>query len=271
MAGSILAVAVVMYVPTFRYLWEKWNADAQYSLAFLVPFVSGYFVWKKLPEARKLQRSPSLWGLAIIVLGLALHLAGVVLDVSGPSSVSLLLLLVGGCLYFHGPALVRLMAFPLAYTFFAIPIPGGLIDRLGLPMQVFASASTAKLLQLFGLDVARAGIQLTVEGFNFEVAPACSGMSSLVALVGVTAVFAYITRLPATYKWVMFALSIPIAIAANIVRITTIGLVGYQWGWEQAMRIYHDWSSPLLFMIAILFLFAINWGFECISARRTTS
>lgn len=267
---ALVAVAVVMYIPTFRYLWGKWNEDAQYSLAFLVPFVCGYFVWKKLPEARELARSPSAWGVVVIVFGLILHLAGVILDVSGPSSVSIILVLVGGCLYLHSPALVRLMAFPLAYTVFAVPIPGGLIDRVGLPMQILASASTVKLLQLIGIDATRAGIQLTIEGFDLEVAPACSGMSSLVALVGVTAVFAYITRLPARYKWFMFALSAPIAIAANILRITTIGLVGYQWGWEKALKIYHDWSSPLLFMIAILILFALNWGFEWLSARRTT-
>jgi exosortase/archaeosortase family protein len=96
-------------------------------------------------------------------------------------------------------------------------------------------------------------------------------MSALVALVGVTAVFASITRLPAKYKWALFSLSLPIALAANVVRITSIALVGYFWDWEKAMSIYHDWSSPILFLVAIIQLFIINWGFEWLSARRTTS
>ncbi|MHB9036655.1 MAG: exosortase/archaeosortase family protein [Armatimonadota bacterium] len=268
---SVVVVAAIMYIPTFRFLWAKWMEDAQYSLGFLVPLVSGYFFWKKWPEVPKLTASPSAWGLVLILIGLFLHLAGTLLDVSGPSGVSIIIVLVGGCLYFLGKGLLKLMAFPLAYMIFMIPVPGGLIDRVGLPMQLLASGATAHILSIIGLDVSRAGIQITVDGYQFEVAPACSGMSSLVALVGVSAVFAYMTSLRPAYKWTLFALSLPIALAANIVRITTIALVGYQWGWENAMHIYHDWSSPLLFMVAIVLLFAINGGFEWLSARRTTA
>lgn len=138
-------------------------------------------------------------------------------------------------------------------------------------MQILASKSTAGLLSLCRIDVVRSGIQLSVDGYRFEVAPACSGMSSLVALVGVTAVFAYITSLPPRYKWGLFALSLPIALIANVVRITSIALVGYFWDWDRAVSIYHDWSSPILFVAAITQLFIISWGFEWLSARRTTS
>lgn len=268
--AAVTLAAVAMYVPTFRYLWGKWMEDSQYSLGFLVPLVCAYFFWQKLPEARKLKRSPSVWGLAIIVAALAFHLAGTVLDVSGPSGVSIILMILGACLYFHGPNLVRLMGFPIAYMVFMIPIPGGVIDRVGLPMQLMASGATAGILDLIIANVHRAGIQITVDGYEFVVAPACSGLSSLVALVGVTAVFAYLTRLSAPMKWILFAMSLPIALAANIVRITSIGLLGHYWDWEKAIGIYHDWSSPMLFLVAIALLFAINGGLEWLSARRTT-
>ncbi len=266
---TVSILAVLMYLPTFRFLWDKWQQDTQYSLAYLVPFVCGYFVWKKWPEAKKLSRSPSRWGLTIIVVAIILHLTGVILDVSGPSALSIIILTLGGCIYFHGFGLVKLMAFPLAYMFFMIPVPGGVLDRLGFPMQIMASAATASLLSLTGLEVVRAGIQLSVDGFSFEVAQACSGMSSLVALVGVTAVFAYITNLPPKLKWVLFFLALPIALIANIVRITSIALVGSYWDWGIALRIYHDYSSPLLFLAAIVILFFINWGFEWLNARTT--
>ena len=267
----VIAAAVVTYAPTFRYLWAKWMDDAQYSLAPLVPFVSGYFVWKKWPEVKALRRSPSVWGLVIISCALLLHLVGVALDVSGPSGVSVLLCLLGGCLCFHGPSLVRTLAFPLAYTVFMIPVPGGVLDNVGFPLQLWASGTTAAILRLIGIEVVRSGVDLAVPGYEFQVAQACSGMSSLVALVGVTAVFAYITKLPPVYKWILFALSIPIALTANIVRITTIALVGYQWGPDAAQNIYHDWSSPLLFVAAILLLVVLSRGFEWLSGRRTTS
>jgi len=265
--AAILLATIATYAPTFHYFWTRWMEDAQYSLAPLVPFVSGYFIWKKWPEVKTLRRSPSVWGLVIISLALMLHLVGVALDISGPSSFSLLLCLLGGCLYFHGSELVRTLAFPLAYAFFLIPVPGGILDRIGFPLQLWASGTTATLLSLMGIEVVRSGVNLSVPGYDFQVAQACSGMSSLVALVGVTAVFAYISRLPVVFKWILFILAIPIALAANVIRITTIALVGYQWGPKAAQDIYHDWSSPLLFVAAILLIITISRGFEWLSKR----
>lgn len=267
--AAVLFVAAAMYLHTFRYLWDKWMND-EYSLGVLAPIVCGYLMWKKLPQARLLKRSPSVWGLAIIAVGLVFHLAGTILDVSGPSSVSIILLILGGCLYFHGRNLVRLMGFPIAYMVFMIPIPGGIIDRIALPMQLVASSATAGILDVFISNVYRAGIQISVDGYEFVVAPACSGLNSLVALVGVTAVFAYLTRLTLPLKWLLFAFSLPIALAANIVRISTIGMLGHYWDWDKALNIYHDWSSPMLFLVAIALLFAINGGLEWLCARRTT-
>jgi exosortase len=152
-----------------------------------------------------------------------------------------------------------------------VPIPGGIIDMVGRPLQLYASNSTAFLLRVLGLEVAQEGVNLSVPGFDFEVAVACSGMSSLVALIGVTAVFAYVTRLPNKHRWAIFCLSLPIALVANTIRISTIALVGYWYGKDAAMDIFHDWGSPILFVVAIIVLFLISWGFEWLNARRTTS
>ncbi|MDH7602935.1 MAG: exosortase/archaeosortase family protein [Armatimonadota bacterium] len=268
---AVLVCALVLYVPTMVYLVGRWRADAQYSLAFLVPFVSGYFIWKKWPEVKTLRRSPCVWGLVLILFALAIHVAGVLLDISGPSSVSLLLFILGACLYFHSAALVKTLAFPLAYMVFMIPIPGGVLDLVGFPLQLWASGAAAALLRLLGLEVYRSGVNMSVPGFDFQVAQACSGLSSLVALVGVTAVFAYLTSLPAVFKWFLFVLALPIALAANVVRVTIIALAGYQWGHDVAMHIFHNWSSPILFVTAVVLMFLISLGFEWISKRLTTS
>lgn len=269
--AAVVVAAIATYIPTMIHLVGRWINDTQYSLAFLVPPISGYFIWKKWPEAKQLKRNPSAWGLALIGVALLLHLAGTILDISGPSSFSMLIAIVGGCLYFHGPALIRALAFPLAYMIFLVPMPGGVLDLVGFPLQLWASGTTAAILRSTGMEVTRSGVNLAVPGYNFQVAQACSGLSSLVALVGVTAVYAYLTKLPTAYKWVLFLLALPIALAANVVRITTIALVGYEWGPDVATNIYHDWSSPILFLAAICLLFVINWGLEWISTRRNTS
>lgn len=267
---AVVALSGVLYVTTLGYLWDRWMSDSQYSLAYLVPFVSGYFVWKQWKQAAQAERSSSGWGLGLIIAALGAHLVGSILDVAILSAISILVLLLGGCLYFRGSEFTRIMWFPLAYTVFAIPIPGGITDMVGFPLQLWASASTAHILNLIGIEVVRNGVNMSVPGFDFEVAQACSGMSSLVALVGVTAVFAYITKLPAKYRWALFALSLPVALIANVVRITTIALVGYSVGADAALGIYHDWSSPILFLVAVILLFAFSRGFEWLSERQTS-
>ncbi len=267
----IVVSAILLYHKTFAYCWWEWKEEPQYSLAYLVPFVSGYFLWRKWPQVRETPRSPSGWGLVLIVLALVMHLGGTLLDVSGPSSVSMLIFLTGCCLYLHGAGLVKTIAFPLAYLVFAIPVPGGVTDEVGFPLQLWASGATAVLLRGLGMEVMRNGVNLSVPGFDMQVAEACSGMSSLVALTGVAAVFAYMTRLRSAQKWVLFFMAIPIALTANIVRISTIALVGHRWGAGAATEIYHKWSSPILFLVAIIILFLINRGFEWLNARRTTS
>lgn len=267
---AIVAAYLVLYIPTFTYLWNRWKNDSQYSLAYLVPFVSGYFAWKLWKQAKSTQRSTSVWGLIIIIAALFIHMAGTILDVAVVSAISIFACLIGGCLYFRGSDFTRTLWFPLAYTLFMIPLPEGITDMIGFPMQLWASTSTAQILKILGIEVTRNGVNMSVPGFNFEVAAACSGMSSLVALVGVSAVFAYITNLPNKYRWALFALSLPIALAANVVRITTIALVGYWAGADAAMNIYHEWSSPILFIAAILFLYVISRGFEWLNGRRTT-
>jgi len=268
---AIVAAALVMYWPTLAYMWVRWGQDTQYSLAFLVPPICGYFIWKLWPIAKAAECRPSPWGLPIIIGGLLLHLVSAVLDLAILSDFSILAFILGSCLYLRGAVFTKTLWFPLAFLFFAVPIPGGIIDMIGRPLALYASNSTVFLLRLLGMEVAQEGVNLSVPGFDFKVAVACSGMSSLVALIGVTALFAYITRLPAGYRWVLFCLAIPVALAANTVRITTIALVGFWFGTDAAMHMFHDWASPFLFVVAIIILFLISWGFEWLNARRTTS
>ncbi|MBO7392965.1 MAG: exosortase/archaeosortase family protein [Abditibacteriota bacterium] len=267
----LVVAACVMYAHTFVYLWGKWDEESQYSLGFLVPPICAYFAWVNREKAAQAERKPSIWGLVLIVIALIFHIAGTVLDVSGPSALSIVIFITGCCLYLWGPELVKVMSFPLAYMLFMIPIPGGLIDRIGLPLQIFASKASEFLLRMMAPNVTRTGIQLAVDGHDFQVAQACSGLSSLIALLCVGAVFAYMTRLKTSYKWILFACSLPIAVAANVIRITSIALVGHYWSWDKAMGFYHDWGPFPLFFLAIVMLFIINGVLEWISSRRDTS
>jgi len=267
----LLVIITIIYLTAIRDLVSSWITDSQYSLGFFAPVVSVYFTWKRWPELKRIERSSSAWGIVLMVIAILLRLAGAVLGLSKLSFISIPAIIIGLCLYLLGARMTRLLAFSLAFTIFMLPDPLGLTAWLGQPMQLFASSCSAHLLNLLGIETAQSGIRLTVEGFRFDVALACSGMSSLIALIAVTAVIAYTSRLPNNYRWMLFSFAVPIAIIASVVRITTIALVGCEWGWGFAIDAYHHWSSLLLFAVAIILLFILNRGLEWLSAARAGS
>jgi exosortase len=90
------------------------------------------------------------------------------------------------------------------------------------------------------------------------VADPCSGIRSLVALMALTSLYGYVTMDSAWKKWLLFFASIPLAVIGNLARITTVALVAQGFGQEFAMKIYHDYSSYIVFSLAILCMIALG-------------
>jgi len=90
------------------------------------------------------------------------------------------------------------------------------------------------------------------------VAGACSGLRSLLAMTALTAAYAYFTQRTLLRKWILFAFSIPIAIAFNLIRVSTIGLVAEAFGERFAVSLYHDYAGYVFFAVGILLMVAIG-------------
>jgi exosortase len=88
-------------------------------------------------------------------------------------------------------------------------------------------------------------------GFQFDVADACSGLRSLVVMTALAAPYAYFTLKGHWRKWTLFALSVPLAMLANALRIFTLALVAELIGMRLAMSLYHDFSGYLVFVISV--------------------
>jgi exosortase/archaeosortase family protein len=70
-------------------------------------------------------------------------------------------------------------------------------------------------------------------------------------MTALTAVYAYFTQPTLLKKWILFILSIPLAVAGNIGRIISIAVVSTVSGQKLGTGLYHDWSGYVLFTIAI--------------------
>ena len=238
----------------FRWMVSRWNDKisfgADYSHGYLIPFVSLYILWYRRADFFEAQKKICIAGLYVIILALAMHWLGSKMQQTRISLMSFIMLLWGVPLYFFGWQVARLLIFPCAYLIFCVPL--NFLDALAGPLQIVASTLGEHALNGLGIECHRVGSILSSPYFEpLNVEAPCSGLRSLLAMTALTAVYGYLTQKSLIKKWLLFCLSIPIAVVANVGRIISIALVSVSAGAELATGLHHDWSGYVLFAVAI--------------------
>lgn len=243
-----------LYASVLPALVADWENDPDYSHGFLIPVLSGYFLWEKRQELLQLSPQPSAMGLIALLGGAALLLLGHIGAELFLTRVSLVIVLAGLVLYHGGWHFLRTTAFPLALLLFMIPWPAIVLNTLTLPLQLLAARLSTASLQLINLPVYREGNVIFLPHTTLEVVEACSGIRSLVSLLALAVVFAYMTQRQ-TWKIALVVLTaIPIAIVANAFRIWGTGVLAHFYGSQVAEGFYHTFAGWLVFVVAFILL-----------------
>jgi exosortase len=261
LAKLSLCVVVLgaLYYPVIKSLVQDWIKMPDFSHGFLVPVVALYFVWQRRESLDRLPAAPRDWGVAVIIGGIMLLLLGRLATEYFTMRFSLLVVLAGMILFLLGREHFRLLFFPLAFLVFMIPIPSILMGKVTLPLQFFASAVAAFALQEFGLPVLREGNIIHLANTSLEVAEACSGIRSLMSLLALGTVFAYLKQEKGWQRAVMVAACIPIAIVVNALRVTMTGFLANAYGSTVAEGFFHGFSGYALFIAAMVLLYAVSF------------
>jgi exosortase len=261
LGGLVLlaGVLVYLYLPLLRGLVHQWRTDPNYSHGFLVPVVSAYLVWERRDALARAVRRPSAWGYLVLVTGLAMLVAGELAAFGYPGRLSLPVVLAGLVLLLGGPALLRVLAFPLAYLLFMLPLPVPLFTAIAFPLQLLAASVASAVLDLAGVPVFREGNIIHLAYTRLEVVEACSGIRSLISLGALAVVFAYFTQRGWWRQAVVVLSAIPIALATNALRIAVTGVLAHRIGLAAAMGFYHTFSGWLIFVLALGVLVTEGW------------
>ena len=258
--GKIVAPLIItillaaLYYRSFIWLGTAWIYNPYYQHGFLVPVISAVIAWKRRDTLRN--RVPSTKGYFVLIPGLALYAAGYFLDIPSLLALSLLVVLMGLVLYFFGMRTARAMLFPMCFLLFMIPPP--FLTDIGYWLQSIAIRGSAGTLSLFKMPVTIDGTEVTIGSSTFSIGLPCSGLNTLIALMALAAIYAFILSGPFYRKCILFCIAFPIAILANLLRLILLFLIGHRWGVQVAMNFFHDYSSILLFVVAILLLMLVG-------------
>lgn len=253
--GVVGALAALYY----RTVWDlvvQWRSDDNASHGFLIPFLAAYLVWDRRDELRRAAARVAPAGFILLLTGAILFVLGQAATFGYPSRLSLVISLAGLVAFLYGPQVLRLAAFPLAYLLFMIPLPAPLLTLVAFPLQLLAARTATTALDLMNVPVLREGNIIDLPSTRLEVTEACSGIRSLVALLGLAVIFAYFTRKTWRDRIILSCSAIPIAIIANAARIVTTGVLAQLFGPGAAHGFYHVFSGWIIFLVAFALLAA---------------
>lgn len=239
-------------------LVSQWWNDPDFSHGFFIPMFSGLVIWRMRRQLLSLNPAPSWSGLLIVVGALITLVVGVLGAELFLSRSSLLLILAGLVVLFFGWRVFGVTLFPWAVLFLMIPIPAILYNQLTFPLQFLASKFATGLLSLAGVPVLREGNVIRLPAMSLEVVEACSGIRSLMALTSLGVVFVYFLESRLWKRIALVIATVPIAVAANALRIMGTGLLVQYWDPDKAQGFFHEFSGWVIFLFSLIMLYAAH-------------
>jgi exosortase B len=251
---------IVVVVPTLVALMRgPWSLESGVHGPIVVA-TGLWLIFRRLPEIRRDMVPGNAW-VTGIGLGLAVpaYAFGRAFDFISIEVAALLLALLAVGHAFVGGRVVRAMWFPIFYLGFVIPVPGWVLDGVTQPLKIFVSETVTWALAGLGYPIARIGVTLYVANYQLLVEDACAGLNSLISLSAIGLFYVYMLRGSNwRYSMLLLALVVPIAIAANVIRVAALVLITYHLGDAAAQGYLHNFAGMVTFTSALLFIFLVD-------------
>lgn len=268
--APLVAAWFLLFGPVYVAAWQgEWQEPA-HAHAPLAGLIVVALLWRSGARFAVLPAPTLPWSaMPLLIAGLALAVVGDVQEIPLLALAAQMPVLAGLLLARYGWAGLRLAGFPLAYIAFMIPLPGIVIDALTQPLKELISLATGHLLHTFGYPAARSGVVLVIGQYQLLIADACSGLHSFMALLALGALYAHLAPRDALWHKATLLLAIvPIALAANLLRVVVLALVTYHAG-DAAGRQWHEMAGIVMFALAFGGLLGLDTALARLRQRNT--
>lgn len=252
-----------LYGPSLYDLFTGIWISSEQGQGPIVLGVSCWLIYRNWPEmmAASEQKNVSKIGWPFFVFGLLLYIVGRSQDILLFEIGSVIWLLVAILLLTRGPIALKHQWFPLFFMLFMIPLPGSVVDSITLPMKMAVSYVVENALFFMDYPIARTGVILQIGQYKLLVADACAGLHTLFTLEAVGLLYLNLMRHESVFRNITLAiLIVPISFTANVIRVMTLVLITYYFGDAAGQGFLHGFAGIVLFMSALLLIFAVDNG-----------
>ncbi|MCA9077163.1 MAG: exosortase U [Planctomycetaceae bacterium] len=218
----------------------------------LLMLVCIYLFWRRWPRRSEVPyvAAPVL-ELALAGLSIVLLAAGILLNSPFLGTASAIFAIGYLVISFAGVRVIESCIGVWALLWVLLPPPLGYDLALIARLQSWTSARASEILDLLSIDHLMSGNVLTMANTTFFVDEACSGVHSLFALVGYTAVFVVYSRRGLRRSLLLLAATIPWALFLNVIRIVTIAIGHSRFQIDLSTGWLHEVLGFLTFVLAL--------------------
>lgn len=260
-----LVVFGLMTWPVWQWLWGEWWGNDYYTHGVLIVPLALYLAVRRVPQWHSLTEQGDNRGLILLGLSVGLFLVFLLNNAFFLAAFMLIGLGSGTVWTFAGLAMLRRLAFPIGFLALMVPLP--FIDLITLPLALFTGVCSGSLVNWLGLDVLIRGTAVTLPNTNLVIGAQCSGINSIMALSTLTVLVAYVVNGPWWGRLLLVALSIPLAMLGNILRVASLLFVAYQFDVQAAFTFYHDYSGIVAFILIFALMLPLSRALRCGTLR----
>ncbi|MBX3590890.1 MAG: exosortase A [Burkholderiaceae bacterium] len=239
---------------SMAYVW--WTSDT-FAHGFIALPCAAWMIWRRRDDWAQVEQRAWWPGLAAVLGCGALWLAGRLGGVASIEELAAVAAIPATLLLLAGPSIVRALAFPLAFLFFAVPI-GEFLTPI---MMDYTADATVMALRWSGVPVYREGLHFMVPTGRWSVVEACSGLRYLIASLALGVLYAYLQFRTLRYRLMFIAMAVAVPIVANWIRAYMIVMLGHLSGMRIATGVDHLVYGWVFFgiVMAAMFWFGSRW------------
>jgi exosortase A len=252
--AAVLAFVLAMHYPVTASMVTIWARSDTFAHGFIVVPIFLYLVWRDRFALAALPPRPFYPALAGVALAAAVVWLGTRLNAVTLPQLALMAMFCFALTAVAGTAIVRRLAFPLAFLFFAVPFGEFLVPTLIDRTADF----TVLAIRASGVPIYREGNSFLIPSGRWSVVEACSGLRYLIASAMVGTLFAYLAYRSTRRRLLFIATAIAVPIVANWVRAYMIVMLGHLSNNRIAAGVDHLVYGWIFFGVVMLALFWVG-------------